>query len=152
MRNHNLNSLPGKQKGATLAVALIILVLIALIGAGTLRSAKVSERLASNDYQKNITFQASESAVDQVLSFAALPPLTPDVPLAEVANVGIVNANANVVYTLTGQGPVDGASIGSGGVSGQRIMITSTGAINAGPNSPFSTTVHGIVRLVPGEG
>jgi len=147
---HNIaqiNSLPEKQSGATLIVALVLLILISLIGVSTLRSASVVEKMSSADYQKNITFRASESAVDVTLRDDALisqvireEKVIRDVPI----NVG--NAKANVVYLSTGPDLVLGGSIGT--VAGNRIMITSTGHIDGDENAT-TTTVHGVVRTGP---
>ena len=110
--------------------------------------------MSANDYQKNITFRASESAVDVTLQDDTLISRviregTPVTVQNVDINMGLDNAAAEVVYTSVGFGPVEGASIGENGVSGQRIMITSTGSLdgNAGTQT---RTVHGIVQLVPG--
>ena len=64
--------MPSNENGATLVVALIMLVLISLIGVSSLKSASVVERMSANDHQKNITFQASESAAEVALKVRGL--------------------------------------------------------------------------------
>ena len=146
------SSLPGNQRGATLFVALIMLVLISLIGVTALKSASVVERMSSNDYEKNRTFQASESAVNLTLQNDDLiteainangAPVEKD-----VVNINLDHAKAKVTFTTAGVGPVDGNSLGEGGVGGQRIMITAVGEIDGAANIS-TTTVHGIVKLIP---
>ncbi len=154
-----MNSLPANERGATLVVALILLVLISLIGVATLKSATLVEKMSSNDYQKSITFQASESAVILTLQDTDLISEVIRTNTAQTRNnvdVDIDNTVANVVYTPVGFGAIEGASIGENGVSGQRIMITSTGQTDVGtstaPSTSSTRTVHGIVQLVPGFG
>jgi len=158
----HVNSMPNQQRGATLLVALIMLVLISLIGVTTLKSASVAERRSANEYQKNLTFQVSESAVNQTLQDRTmLRNAIRTNARVEATNldINIENTRADVVYTPVGFGAVEGASIGENGVSGQRLMITSTGQMcdsdaAAGTctvNGNSSTrTLHGIVQLVPG--
>jgi len=144
-------TIPGNEKGATLVVALIMLVLISLIGVSSLKSASVVERMSSNDYQKNITFQASESAAEVALldtaqiSQAMINGVVPD---AEITT-NIANVSATVTYRTAGTADTFGSSLGAQGFSGQRIMVTSTGQMTTDANM-VSRTVHGVVRLVPG--
>jgi len=72
MQKFPATSLPSNENGATLVVALIMLVLISLIGVSSLRGAAVVEKLSANDHQKNLTFQASESAASIALQNDAL--------------------------------------------------------------------------------
>jgi len=144
-------TIPGNEKGATLVVALIMLVLISLIGVSSLKSASVVERMSSNDYQKNITFQASESAAEVALldtaqiSQAMINGVVQD---AEITT-NIANVSATVTYRTAGTADTFGSSLGAQGFSGQRIMVTSTGQMTTDANM-VSRTVHGVVRLVPG--
>ena len=56
------------QQGATLLVAMVILILVSLIGVTALKNASVEEQMAANLYMKNLTFQASESAVESTIN------------------------------------------------------------------------------------
>ncbi|OED36354.1 hypothetical protein AB833_27410 [Chromatiales bacterium (ex Bugula neritina AB1)] len=144
-----MNSLPKNQQGATLFIALIMLVIISLLGVTALKNASIEEQMSSNLYQKNITFQASESAVESTINNASLisQVLTSTTPINQTVSVPIPNATANVTYTSTGVGPSIGNSQQFGG---QRIMITSTGQIAA--VNARTVTIHGIVRTVPNLG
>lgn len=147
-------TLPGNEKGATLIVALIMLVLISLIGATSMRGATITEKMSANDYQKNITFQASESAATVTLADNNLlsQALIANAPVTSLdVAINVPNATADVVFTPVGASPVFGSSIGSDGFSGRRIMVTSTSQLTAN-NAAQTTTVHGVVRLVPGGG
>ena len=144
-------TIPGNEKGATLVVALIMLVLISLIGVSSLKSASVVERMSENDYQKNITFQASESAAEVALLDTARisQALINGTARNPQVATNITNVSASVTYTTAGTADTFGSSLGAQGFSGQRIMVTSTGQMSTDANM-VSRTVHGVVRLVPG--
>ena len=53
------------QRGATLIVALVMLLLISLLAMGGMQSSILQERMASNAHDGSIAFQASEAALRQ---------------------------------------------------------------------------------------
>ena len=139
-----------KQQGTTLLVALIILVVITLIGVTAMKNANIDEQMASNLYQKNLTFQASESAVESTLNDTTLiqQAISSNAPVTQAVTVPIPNTTATVSYSAVGSGLAVGSSANL--FSGTRFMITATGEI---PDLNARTvTVHGVVRLAPGGG
>ncbi len=150
---HNLqqlNSLPGDQRGATLFVALVLLVLISLIGVATLKSATVVEKLSSSDYQKNLSFQASESAaITSLKDTENMTAIFGDAPVSGQIDIetNIENTSAKVRYAYVGKSVIEGASIGS--VVGQQFTITSDGQITGDANASTTRTVHGMLKIVP---
>ncbi len=139
-----------KQQGTTLFVALIILVVISLIGVTAMKNANIDEQMASNLYQKNLTFQASESAVESTLNDTTLiqQAISSNAPVTQAVTVPIPNTTATVSYSAVGSGLAVGSSANL--FSGTRFMITATGEI---PDLNARTvTVHGVVRLAPGGG
>ncbi len=62
-----LNSAPSfaNQKGATLVVALFMLLLISLLAVGGMQGSIMQERMASNAHDGAISFQASEAGLRQ---------------------------------------------------------------------------------------
>lgn len=139
-----------KQQGTTLFVALIILVVISLIGVTAMKNANIDEQMASNLYQKNLTFQASESAVESTLNDTTLiqQAISSNAPVTQAVSVPIPNTTATVSYSAVGSGLAVGSSANL--FSGTRFMITATGEI---PDLNARTvTVHGVVRLAPGGG
>ena len=141
-----------KQQGATLFVALIILVVVTLIGVTAMKNANVEEQMASNLYQKNLTFQASESAVESTINDPTNNliklALNSNIPVEQEVQIPIPNTTATVSYASVGSGLAVGSSANL--FSGMRLMITATGQI-ADLNAK-TVTVHGIVRLAPGGG
>jgi len=56
---------PSQQKGATLIVALVMLLLISLLAVGGMQGSIMQERMASNAHDGAISFQASEAGLRQ---------------------------------------------------------------------------------------
>ena len=53
----------GEQRGATLAIVLIFLVLVTLIGVTAMTTTTLEEKMAGNLKEQNLAFQAAESAL-----------------------------------------------------------------------------------------
>jgi|GEM_PF-6097735 len=119
------NTLPGNERGATLIVALILLILISLIGVTSLKSAAVAERMSAAGHMRNITFQASESAATEAIRNTGLISQTiiADNSISWDGHTAVDNTAAEVVLTPVGASVLLGNSIGAGGLSGQRIMV-----------------------------
>ena len=70
-RNRVKPTMPGatpfikRQRGATLIVALVMLLLISLLAIGGMQRSVMQERMASNAHDSAISFQASEAALRQ---------------------------------------------------------------------------------------
>ena len=138
-----------KQQGATLLVAMVILILVSLIGVTALKNASVEEQMAANLYMKNLTFQASESAVESTINDKALlrDTLTNETPQSKSVDVDIPHTTAHVSYKSNGLSDcTPGNSCGV--FSGARVMITATG--QSTDTSTRTRTVHGVVITVPG--
>lgn len=140
-----MNNSVRNQQGVSLLVSMVILILISLIGVTALKNASVEEQISSNLYQKNITFQASESAVENTIldNDIISSALTSASYVEKGVSVNVPNTKANVQYMFLGTAPAVGYT--QGVFSGARIMITST----ATSGDTRTRTVHGVVRLVP---
>lgn len=53
------------QKGSTLIIALVMLLLISLLAVGGMQGSILQERMASNSHDRSIAFQASEATLRQ---------------------------------------------------------------------------------------
>ncbi len=51
------------QNGAALIVSLIILVIVTLLGVSAIRSSLLEEKMAAHSYDRNLAFQAAETAL-----------------------------------------------------------------------------------------
>ncbi|MCS3848981.1 type IV pilus assembly protein PilX [Xanthomonas arboricola] len=61
----NRNDSPLFQRGASLIVVLILLLLMTLLGLAVLRNTTLEERMSANLYDRSLGFQAAESALRQ---------------------------------------------------------------------------------------
>lgn len=52
-----------RQRGATLLIALVLLVVMTLLGLSSIRSTSMQERMGANLYDRSLAFQAVESAL-----------------------------------------------------------------------------------------
>lgn len=58
-----------RQSGAVLVVSLILLLVVTLLAVGSMRSTTLEERMAGNAGDRNLAFQATESAVREAEVF-----------------------------------------------------------------------------------
>ena len=58
-------AMPAGQRGATLIIALIFLLLMTLIGVTSMQSTTLQERMAGNTRDRNLALQAAEAALRQ---------------------------------------------------------------------------------------
>ena len=59
---------PGRQSGAALFVALVMLLLIAIIGVAGIRTVVMEKNMSTNNQYEMLVFQGAESAIEGVLS------------------------------------------------------------------------------------
>ena len=62
---------PARQAGAALVVSLLILLVLTVIGVSGLQTSVLEERMASNTHERNIAFQAAESALRDAENYLA---------------------------------------------------------------------------------
>ena len=83
---------PQRQRGATLVVALIILVVLTLLGVTAMQGATMQERMAGNVRDVNVAFQAAEAALrdgeDFLSNTVVLPPFNGNNGLYEAPDIG----------------------------------------------------------------
>lgn len=94
-----------RQRGAALIVSLLILTVMTLIGVTAVSSTSVDERIAANSQQKMITFQATESAINQAIVDAT--PASPTYVEAEDPLRAATNAGPNIVLNNFAQYDMD---------------------------------------------
>lgn len=57
------NSSPGRQAGAALIIALILLMVMSLLGLSSMRTTSTQEKMSANAYERSIAFQSAENAL-----------------------------------------------------------------------------------------
>jgi type IV pilus assembly protein PilX len=140
-------SLPQRQDGATLIIALVMLLLISLLAIGGMQGSILQERMASNAHDGAISFQAAEAALRQAeadlmgspavrltAETVALLPTPSDWDGANPAPAGTGNAGADVsaqpVYHHAYLASFSGSSTETGAGAGpfySRFEVTSRG-------------------------
>lgn len=68
---------PARQRGVTLVVVLILLLVVTLIALSSLRGTLMEERMSANTLDRSLSFQAAEAALREGESVAAGKPLLP---------------------------------------------------------------------------
>lgn len=66
-----------QQRGISLLVVLVLLLIMTLLGLAILRSTMLEERMAGNMYERSLAFQAAESALREGELVAAASPTPP---------------------------------------------------------------------------
>lgn len=60
---NTLSTSPHNARGAALAVSLILLVIITIVGLASIRGTSMQEHMSANMYDRELSFQASETAL-----------------------------------------------------------------------------------------
>lgn len=78
--HHRLRCLPRRQEGVALVLALVFLLLLTLLGISALGTTSLEEKMAHNVKDRNLAFQAAESALslgeNWIYTQIGKPPLT----------------------------------------------------------------------------
>lgn len=70
-----------KQRGITLAIVLIMLLIITVLGVASIRGATTQERMTGNFYDRTLAMQAAESALREGFRLVTESNATPDVAI-----------------------------------------------------------------------
>lgn len=120
--NH-ITSIPENQKGFVLVMALVFLVLLTIIGVTAMNTTSLEEKMAGNMKDRNLAFQAAETALlaaERWYETQSTKPVFPDTThglyvtdsTAAVANWDAISWNTNVVTFPCS--PTTTSSCGSG--------------------------------------
>ena len=60
---------PNRQKGAVLAVSLLLLLVLTLLGVSSMQGTRLEEKMAGNAKDRNLAFQTSESGLREAEDF-----------------------------------------------------------------------------------
>nr|WP_291014459.1 PilX N-terminal domain-containing pilus assembly protein [Hydrogenophaga sp.] len=72
---------PIAQQGVALVVAMILLVVMTLLGLGAMRSVTLEEKMASNTFDRSVSFQSAEATLREAEALLE-PPAVPPTPAA----------------------------------------------------------------------
>lgn len=73
MNGFRFTSAPARQRGISLLVVLILLLVMSVLGIAVLRSSAMQERMAANMYDRSRSFQAAEMALREAQSYLEEP-------------------------------------------------------------------------------
>lgn len=90
--------LPARQRGASLVVVLILLLIMTLLGLAVLRGTLLEERMSANMYDRSLAFQQAESALREAED--------------QVRNAVLANGNGWVIGVKCGNDPSHGGATG----------------------------------------
>lgn len=69
MRHHPSPPMQSRQRGMVLIIALIILLSLTILGVASMSTTSMQERMAANEHDRQIAFQAAEAALREGESF-----------------------------------------------------------------------------------
>lgn len=67
----------GRQQGAALIIALVLLVIMTLLGLSSMRTVSLEEKMSGHTYDRSISFQATEAALREAEAWVAANKPTP---------------------------------------------------------------------------
>lgn len=142
-----------KQRGAVLAISLIILFLLSILGLAVMKTSSLEEKMAANTLHYDIAFQAAETVSQNAISDPQnlsnaynSADHTVEVPFS---NPQLPHITANSVVSFVGPATPAGTSLnsGSGGLTNFLYIANSTGSIEQANTS--TTIIQGFSRFVP---
>lgn len=118
------------QKGAVLAIGLMMLLILTILGVTAMKSTVLDERIAANSQFKMLAFQAAESALVELGNFNSVEAYLNSGGGEDYAvgtrtyavGDGTKEASVDVVLNDGGFLPYTGTSLGEGG-SGLRMQV-----------------------------
>ena len=140
-----VSSMPQKQAGVVLVMALVMLTVLTLIGVSTMSRSTLEMKVASNMQQHNVAFQAAQSRLAFAGADDASNPIDYLIPIPDLNNPPVQTCNladgcvdgadwvasATVSFTNCGKGL--GSSLESGkGFSYRTFEIEATGQTQTG--------------------
>ena len=125
-----------QQRGAVLLVTLVFLVVLAVMGLSSMRTAKLELRMAGNDADRANAHQIAQAMIDAVVATPAMTPVIGTVGFT-VCTPGQPNCNLDSIFMPAG--PLAG-EVGAGHLSATAQLI-SAGA--APPGMGYSSDFDG---------
>ncbi|NOY63549.1 MAG: hypothetical protein GXP10_10460 [Gammaproteobacteria bacterium] len=140
------------QRGAVLIVSLVMLLITTMLGVTAISSSRMGEKMAANAMNRNVTFQAAESAIENAVAdtnnlLQAISAGDAGVNDTLDINSSDVAATSNTRYQGAGLAVGFSLAADSSGFSAYRFEITGTGAISA--LNAQTVSAQGISRIGP---
>lgn len=140
-------TLPRRQEGAALVVALVLLMILTLMGTAGMRTATLELQMAGNYQYSQLAFQAAESAIKAEMNAAGFSTSLDRTTVYSYPTANpVAQVTARTVYSATGAVPAGGFSLGASFVAYHfEVQAVATSQRNAG-----SSQVQGFYIVGPG--
>jgi type IV pilus assembly protein PilX len=140
-----------KQSGAVLMISLVVLVVLTVISLSALDSSVLEEKMSANSMNKQITFQAVESVVNDAIRdtdilSSAITSGNSVQHTVTMTNTAIV-ASADITYQ--GEGIPVGFSLGQNGGSYVAYKFDATGTATIAASAAQTATSQGVSVVGP---
>lgn len=120
----HLHSHPRTQRGAALIVSLILLIVITLVGLAAVSTTLLQNRMAANQYDRQISFQSAEAGLRVAAALVA-------------NNPGLIARNCQSGATLCYANPFTDPNLPSSGI--HTVTANSGSTVNAGTFTASTT-------------
>ena len=97
---------PSRQRGMTLLVGLILLLLLTVIGTIGFRNTTLSERMTGNSVDRAVSFQSAESAGKEALTVIESSLFSPTATIGHYATPTIMSQGGTTNFWTQGDGAV----------------------------------------------
>ena len=149
-------SAPGfknQQRGIVLAVCLVLLLVMTLLGVMSVGTATSEQKVANNYLFRNSSFQAAESAIENVINTPSVLGAAIAGPVStNLATLGGYGVTSNSVTQFVAAGPPvggpDGSAYSFDSFAAIHFTITGTGVVGGVANSQ-AVTSQGVFIIAP---
>ncbi|MEM9601940.1 MAG: PilX N-terminal domain-containing pilus assembly protein [Pseudomonadota bacterium] len=158
-------AMPGRQRGVTLIIALMVLAVLTIAGMGVIGMSSVEMRIAQNEKASQVAFEAAESGLRRVMRSPTLrqtllnPYANGTDPVADVQTVNFNSAPGDWTSEVEIQPlgaslpcPISSSATATSGVTCVFYEITSVGQYGDATQRGASKTVIGSVYVQVGGG
>jgi len=147
---NGFRSVPARQRGVALVIALVVLFILTILGVSALVSTALEGLMAGNVQEQNRAFQAAETGIDAALARAdAYVAVRGQAVTGSATAIGGYNASAS--YTSTYQGQTDPPRSGKAS-SAEKVKVnrfkTESVGVTAN-NGATATLTRGMYQIGP---
>lgn len=146
----NLRQTRASQRGTTLIVVLILVLVSTLLGLSAFEDSGITTQLVHNDRQREVAFRAAEGSSNQFVTAASINTLMSSGSDTLNDTTGIItNATTTSSMRLDGVGLSRGFSMGEGVPALAPYKFTSTTSVELNGVKAKATIVRGAEQLAP---
>jgi len=138
-----------RESGATLLVALLLVLVSTLLGVSVMQTSEIETRLVSNDQFREVAFRAAESGVDDIVTDANVTTLSADLKAPCIVSTDSIIPAADVSSKLcnAGAGIAVGYRLGEGIAGFEMKKFTAQSTAELSSVNTGRTVILGAERL-----